>query len=72
MPDAGSRRPEPRRGGQYRTEGYVMARKQTWKDKIGKSTFDKPELNKRALELKRSFDEISSLLEGLDKTKKNK
>ena len=56
----------------YRAEGIRMARKQTWRDKIGKSTFDKPDLNKRVLELKRSFDEINSLLGGLDKTKKNK
>lgn len=47
-----------------------MAKKLTWKDKIGKSTFDKPVFNKRILELKKSMDEIDRLLKGLDKSKK--
>lgn len=49
-----------------------MAKKLTWKDKIGKSTFDKPVLNKRVLELKKSLDEIDRLLSGTNKTKKTK
>ena len=47
-----------------------MARKLTWKDKVGKSTINNPDLNQKALKLKKSFDEIDNLLKGFDKPKK--
>ncbi|MCI8674880.1 MAG: hypothetical protein HFI89_15595 [Lachnospiraceae bacterium] len=49
-----------------------MARKSTWKDTVGKATLSNPELNRKALKLKKSFDEIDNLLKGLDKSNNNK
>lgn len=49
-----------------------MAKKSTWKDTLGKAALGNPELNQKALKLKKSFDEIDNLLKGLDKSNKNK
>lgn len=50
----------------------TMARKSTWKDTVGKAALGNPELNRKALKLKKSFDEIDNLLKGLDKSNNNK
>ena len=39
---------------------------------MGKVTLSNPELNRKALKLKKSFDEIDNLLKGLDKSNNNK
>ena len=49
-----------------------MAKKSTWKDTLGKAALGNPELNRKALKLKKSFDEIDNLLKGLDKSNNNK
>ena len=45
-----------------------MPKKQGIKDKIGQMTMEKPEINKKILVVKRSFDEMSSIFNG-DKKK---
>ncbi len=37
---------------------------------MGKAALGNPDLNRKALKLKKSFDEIDNLLKGLDKSNK--
>lgn len=37
--------------------------------KLYRLTYDKPEINKKAVQLRRSFDEVKKLLGGNEKTK---
>ena len=47
-----------------------MPRKMTLKQKISKATYDKQSLNKTALNLKRSIDEVNKVLDSTGKKNK--
>lgn len=41
-----------------------MAPENGFKNKIGKLTYDKTELNKKVLKIKKSFDEVNKIING--------
>lgn len=47
-----------------------MVMKKNWKQKIAKATGHNHKLNKKALQLKRSWDEVEAILNGAVKKKK--
>lgn len=46
--------------------------KKSWKSKVAQATNGNMELNKKALQMKKSWDEVEKLLQGNKKTKKSK
>lgn len=47
-----------------------MAKKSSMKDKLFLATYDKPQINKSVLGLKKSLDEVSLILNGKSNGKK--
>lgn len=44
-----------------------MKRKQSFRDKLSRSLCDKRDLNRKALRIKKSFDEVNELLDKVSK-----
>ena len=47
-----------------------MIRKNKFKEKLYRMTYDKPGLNRRAFTVKKSLDEVKKTLQGKEKDKK--
>lgn len=47
-----------------------MARKRSFKDKIGTAVYEKKELNKKVLTMQKSFQEVRHLVEGKSQKEK--
>lgn len=57
--------------GMYTRKGFVMRRRfEGIRKRIYRFTYDKPGLNKKSLQLRRSLDEVKKLLGGSHKNKK--